>query len=126
MEEASAFEEIEGMGVKGNVGGTEVIIGNCRLMNKFGIGLSSSLEKRAFFSESRGMTVVFFGWGGQVHGLLVFRDSLKRGVPDLVRELQTRKIFTWLKGTLVQMQIIIDNGVGYTGKGDVGSNANYY
>ena len=96
MEEAAGFEELEGMGVKGTVEGTEVFIGNRRLMNKFGIGLSSSLENRAFFSESRGMTVVFFGWGGQVQGLLVFGDSLKRGVADLVRELQTRKIFTWL------------------------------
>jgi len=96
MEEATAFEELEGMGVKGSAGGTEVFIGNRRLMNKFGLDLSSSLENRAFFSESRGMTVVFFGWGGQVHGLLVFGDSLKRGVTDLVRKLQARKMITWL------------------------------
>ena len=96
MEEAAAFEELEGMGVKGSVEGTEVFIGNRRLMNKFGLDLASSLENRAFFSESRGMTVVFFGWNGQVHGLLVFGDSLKRGVPDFVRKLQARKIITWL------------------------------
>jgi len=96
MQEATAFEELEGMGVKGSVEGTEVFIGNRRLMNKFGLDLSSSLEIRAFFSESRGMTVVFFGWGGQVRGLLVFGDSLKRGVPELVRKLQARKIITWL------------------------------
>ena len=96
MEEAAAFEELEGMGVKGSVEGTEVFIGNRRLMNKYGMGLSSSLEKRAISAESRGMTVVFFGWDGQVRGLLVFGDSLKGGVPDLVRKLQARKMIAWL------------------------------
>jgi Cu+-exporting ATPase len=96
MQEAAAFEELEGMGVKGSVEGTEVFIGNRRLMNKFGLDLASSLEKRAFSSESRGLTVLFFGWDGQVRGLLFFGDSLKRGVPDLVRKLQARKKITWL------------------------------
>jgi heavy metal translocating P-type ATPase len=96
MEEATDFEELEGMGVKGSVQGAEVFIGNRQLMNKFALDLSSSLEKRAFSAESRGMTVVFFGWEGQVRGLLVFGDSLKRGVPELVRKLQARKIITWL------------------------------
>jgi heavy metal translocating P-type ATPase len=96
MEEATDFKELEGMGVKGSVQGAEVFIGNRRLTNNFGLGLSSSLEKRAFSAESRGMTVVFFGWEGQVRGLLVFGDSLKRGVPELVRKLQARKIITWL------------------------------
>jgi Cu+-exporting ATPase len=96
MEGAAAFEELEGMGVKGSIEGTEVLIGNRRLMNKFGLGLSSPLETKAFSAESRGMTVVFFGWAGQVHGLLVFGDSLKHGVPDFVRKLQARKIITWL------------------------------
>ncbi len=96
MEEATAFEEFEGVGVKGFVGGREVYIGNRQLMNKFGVDLSSSLEKRAFSLESRGMTVVFFGWDRQVRGLLVFGDVLKRGVPELVKKLQARKIITWM------------------------------
>jgi len=96
MEQTSAFEELEGMGVKGSVQGAEIFIGNRRLMNKFLLGFSSALEKRALSAESRGMSVVFFGWEGQVRGLLVFGDSLKRGVPELVRQLQARKIATWL------------------------------
>ena len=96
MEEAAAFEELEGMGVKGTVEEKEVFIGNRRLMNKFRLDLASSLENRAFSAESRGMTVVFFGWDGRVRGLLVFGDSLKRGVPDLVRKLQARKMIIWL------------------------------
>jgi len=96
MEEATAFEDFEGMGVKGFIGGREVFIGNRQLMNKFGMDLSSSLEKRAFSSESRGMTVVFFGWDQQVRGFLVLGDSIKRGVPELVQKLQARNITTWL------------------------------
>jgi heavy metal translocating P-type ATPase len=96
MEEATAFEEFEGMGVKGFVGGREVFIGNRQLMNKFGVDLSSSLEKRAFSLESRGMTVVLCGWDQQVRGFLVFGDSIKRGVPELVKKLQARKIITWV------------------------------
>ncbi len=96
MEEATAFEDFEGMGVKGFIGGREIFIGNRQLMNKFGMDLSSSLEKRAFSSESRGMTVVFFGWDQQVRGFLVLGDSIKRGVPELVQKLQARNITPWL------------------------------
>jgi heavy metal translocating P-type ATPase len=96
MEEAAAFEDFEGMGVKGFIGGREVFIGNRQLMNKFGIDLSSSLKKRAFSAESRGMTVVFFGWDQQVRGFLVLGDSIKRGVPELMQELQARNITPWL------------------------------
>jgi heavy metal translocating P-type ATPase len=96
MEEAAAFEELEGMGVKGFLGGIQVFIGNRRFMNNFGLDLSSSLEKKACIAESRGMTAVFFGWDGQVRGLLVFGDSLKRGVLELVRKLRAREIITWL------------------------------
>jgi len=96
MEEATAFEAFEGMGVKGAVAGREVFIGNRQLMNKFGMNLSSSLEKGAFSSESKGMTVVFFGWDQQVCGFLVLGDSIKPGVPELVQKLQARKITAWL------------------------------
>jgi len=96
MEEATAFAEFEGMGVKGFVEGTEIFIGNRQLMNIFGIDLSSFLEKRASSSESRGKTVVFFGWDQKVRGFLVFGDSIKPGVPELVQRLQARNIINWL------------------------------
>ena len=96
MEEAAAFEEVEGMGVKGLVGAREVFVGNRQFMAKFLIDLSSSLEKRASPLESRGKTVVFFGWDHRVRGFLVFGDSIRPGVAELVQKLQTRKIMTWV------------------------------
>jgi heavy metal translocating P-type ATPase len=96
IEEAEDFEEFEGMGIKGVVQGTEVFIGNPRLMSNFGIDLPVSWEKRGSAWQSKGMTIVFFAWDRKVQGMLVFGDSQKRGVREMMDELHTRKIVTWM------------------------------
>jgi len=96
IEGAEDFEEFEGMGVKGFVQGTEVFIGNRRLLSHFGIDLPSSWEKRGSAWQSKGMTVAFFAWDKRVQGMLVFGDSLKQGVREMMDRLHTRKIATWM------------------------------
>jgi len=94
--QAENFEAYEGMGVSGLIDGQKVFIGNRELMNHWEMNLSSSLEQRAQSFEARGMTIVFFGWGAEVLGFLVFGDSLKQGIPEMVQALQARGIETWL------------------------------
>ena len=96
IEGAEDFEEFEGMGIKGVVQGTEVFIGNRRLMSHFGIDLPSSWEKRGSAWQSKGMTIVFFAWDKRFQGMLVFGDSLKHGVREMMDKLHTRKIATWM------------------------------
>jgi Cu+-exporting ATPase len=42
------------------------------------------------------MTTAFFGWGKSVQGFLVFGDSLRKGIREMVRELQAKGITTWI------------------------------
>jgi heavy metal translocating P-type ATPase len=93
---AARFENRNGMGVKGLVEGQEVYIGNCLLMKEGNLELSPSLEQRARGIESQGKTVVFFGWEGKVRGFLVFGDSLREGIGEMIQRIHSRKIATWI------------------------------
>jgi len=94
LEQACHFESFEGLGVKGALGCGEVFVGNRQLMNNHGVDLPSSLEQRAVHFESKGSTVVFFGWDGGVQGLLSFGDRLKKAALPTFRELCRREIST--------------------------------
>jgi len=96
IEEATSFEAFEGLGVKGLVGGSKVFVGNRKFMSIQGMDLPTGFEENGRLSESKGMTTLFFGWDGQVQGLLAFGDSLKEGARQTVQELQKRGIRMWL------------------------------
>ena len=96
IKEAQGFEAIEGMGGKGLVEGREVLVGNRRFMNHGNMDIPAPLEQKAQSLESKGMTIVFFGWEKEVQGCLVFGDSLKRGVREMIQKLRSRGIATWL------------------------------
>lgn len=96
IDEVECYQPFEGLGVKGSVKGRDVIVGNRQLMKAQGIDLSIDLDQEARLWESKGMTVVFFGWECYVQGLLVFGDSLKGGAKKAVEELHRKGIETWL------------------------------
>jgi heavy metal translocating P-type ATPase len=96
IQPSSSFEEWEGMGAKGLVRGKEIFIGNRDLMNRFHIEVSSRLRQEASALESSARTVVFYGWEGKAQGLAVFGDSPRRGIREMIYELRSRGIETWL------------------------------
>ena len=96
LEEVHGYGSLEGMGVKGNVKGDLVFIGNRQLMSREKIQIPSSLDQQALGFEEKGMTTAFFAWGKEVQGFLVFGDSLKKGIRKMVQELHARGITTWI------------------------------
>ena len=96
IQPSSSFEEWEGMGVKGLVQEKEHFIGNRSLMNRFHLKVTPQLEQKASALESSARTVVFYGWDGKAQGIAVFGDSLRRGIREMIHELQSRGIETWL------------------------------
>ena len=96
IEKAEEFEALEGRGVKGRVGGKDIFIGNRKWMGERNLGFSSAQGKRAQEAEAQGRTVVFAGWGGKVHSLLLFGDSLRKGIREMVEGLHARGIQTWI------------------------------
>ena len=96
IEKASEFKVIEGKGITGNFKGRSIVVGNRELIRELLLNLSPDLEEKASRQESRGMTVVFFGWEGRVQGILGFGDSLKEGAREAVEELRKRGVTVYL------------------------------
>jgi len=96
IEEAHGFESLEGMGVKGVVQGDLTFIGNRRLMNLEKIEIPAALNHQARDYEEKGLTTIFFGWGREVEGFLVFGDSLRKGIRRMIQELREKGITTWI------------------------------
>jgi len=96
IEKAEDFEALEGRGVKGRVGSVDIFIGNRKWMGERNVGISPAQGERAREAEAQGRTVVFAGWGGRVHSLLLFGDSLRPGIQEMVEALHARGIETWI------------------------------
>jgi Cu+-exporting ATPase len=96
ISEGDSFKNLEGMGVKGRVDGREVYIGNRLLLKDRNLNLSGALDQRAGEFESQGKTVVFFSWEGKVRGFLVFGDSLRKGIGEVIQRIQSPKKDVWV------------------------------
>ena len=96
LEQVDSFEKLDGLGVKGRVSGADVAIGNRKMMALAGLRFTRDDETEAVNSESKGMTVVFFGWAGVVQGYLVFGDTPKENARWTVLELKKEGMETWL------------------------------
>ena len=94
--QADHFETLDGMGVKGRTEGREIYIGNRLLLKDRNLNLSRTLDHKAGVAESQGKTVVFFAWEGEVQGFLVFGDSLRRGIAELIQKIQSAKVTVWV------------------------------
>ena len=78
----TAFEETVGHGAAATVGGTPVMVGNRKLMQKGGAALASGIEEHAQRLEADGKTVMFVATGVsendatlEVAGLIAVRDQ---------------------------------------------------
>ncbi len=79
---------VKGCGIRGVVNGRELFIGSRRLSPP----VPEPLAARAVALERGGDTVSFFGWGGEVKGLLAFADRIRPEMPELVAALKRRAI----------------------------------
>ncbi|HWF34533.1 MAG TPA: heavy metal translocating P-type ATPase [Solirubrobacteraceae bacterium] len=84
---ASDFTTTTGYGVSGGVEGTQVSVGQRKLMGKCGLTIASELEDQATAWESQGLTAVFVGWDGDAQGALGIGDTLKPGAREVVERL---------------------------------------
>ena len=96
LEECEGFKSFEGLGVRGNVRGKDTAVGNRSFMEGCKMGVPSSLERSGQSLQSKGRTVLFFGWNGKAQGLFVFGDSLKAGVRQTVQNLEKKGVAIWL------------------------------
>ncbi len=88
------FKTLSGMGVKGVLDGSEIAIGNRRLMHAQGLEIEKALDLQTESLESMGLTIIFFSWEGRIQGFLSFGDCLKEKAPKALSGLGQKGIQT--------------------------------
>jgi Cu+-exporting ATPase len=80
------FESVTGQGVRGEVQGRRVALGNRVLMAAMGVDVSA-LGPRAEELRTDGQTVMFVAVDGRLAGLLGVADPIKEGTPEAIEAL---------------------------------------
>jgi Cu+-exporting ATPase len=91
LDEATGFDSFAGKGVRGIVGGHEVLLGNAALLRDAGIEVGE-LTARAEELRGDAQTVVFVAVGGKAAGLLGIADPIKASTPEAIRLLHEEGI----------------------------------
>jgi Cu+-exporting ATPase len=89
--DATGFDSITGKGVRGDVDGSQVLLGNRALLDEFKIDPGDLVEK-AEHLRSEGQTVMFVAVDGRAAGLLGVADPIKSTTPDAVKQLHSEGI----------------------------------
>jgi Cu+-exporting ATPase len=87
---AEEFESITGHGVRGRVDGSQVVLGNRKLLDDLldsRGGDSGALANRAEALRADGQTVMFVVVDSKVAGLLGVADPIKQGTPEALDQL---------------------------------------
>ncbi|TDV53607.1 heavy metal translocating P-type ATPase [Actinophytocola oryzae] len=82
------FTNEAGLGVRGTVGGHEVIVGRTSLLAGWADSLPSELAGAKAEADAAGRTSVTVGWDGEIRGLLVVSDTVKPTSAQAVRQLR--------------------------------------
>jgi heavy metal translocating P-type ATPase len=88
----SEFKAYPGMGAQGKVNGRRLYTGSEKFMIKMGLTLNPMIVDHEKGPESRGKSVVFFGWDKEVKGLIRFSEELREGVIEAMSDLRSQEI----------------------------------
>jgi P-type Cu+ transporter len=91
LTDAEAFASVTGKGVKGNVEGHLVVLGNRALVDEMGID-PDGLPAQAEQLRADGQTVLFVAVDGVAAGLMGVADPIKSTTPEALRELHKEGI----------------------------------
>jgi len=84
--EATGFASVTGKGVRGNVDGRAVALGNRALMDDLGVSIAP-LEARAEDLRRDGQTAMFVAVEGSLAGIVGVADPIKDSTPDAIAAL---------------------------------------
>jgi len=84
--EPKEFDSHTGKGVSGKVDGSQVLLGNRKLMEEFNVD-TIELSARSEEMRKEGQTVMFVAVDGKLAGLLAVSDPIKESTPEAIRQL---------------------------------------
>jgi Cu+-exporting ATPase len=82
----TGFDSVTGKGVRGKVGGHEVLIGNARFLGEAGVD-PAALEAQAEPLRREGATAMLVAVDSRPAGVVAVADPIKASTPEAVREL---------------------------------------
>ena len=88
----SEFKAYPGMGAQGKVNGRRLYTGSEKFMMKMGLTFDQVILDKEKGPESRGKSIVFFGWDNEVKGLIRFSEELREGVIEAMSDLKNQQI----------------------------------
>lgn len=89
---ASSVEVDKGRGIQGTCNGRRIFIGSSALADALRAERNDKLTALAHQWQSAGRTVVYFGFGGELIGLLAFGDLIKEEAAQAVDTLRQRGV----------------------------------
>jgi Cu2+-exporting ATPase len=85
--DASRFEAVAGHGIRAEVDGHAVLVGNLKLMDETGVDVFA-LEERAATLAQEGKTPMFVAVDGEPSGLVAVADAIKPSARETLRRLK--------------------------------------
>jgi Cu+-exporting ATPase len=89
--DADGFENLPGRGIRATVEGSEVLVGNRKLLDEHGVDPAPALGAMERL-EAGGKTAMLVAVGGEVVGVVATADTVKEGAPDAVAALRERDV----------------------------------
>ena len=86
------FISVTGKGVRGNIKGKKLALGNEKMMEEAGANISEALQKEISDEQKKGKTVPMLSVDGQVVGYVVITDKIKENSKKAIAELQEKGI----------------------------------
>lgn len=86
-EKVENFENISGKGVKGNIKGKTVYVGNESLLSAHQILIPENLKKKSTEVQSRSHTISYIAENGNVLGFISFTDKIKGNAKKAIQQL---------------------------------------
>lgn len=92
--EFSSVQTLAGMGVWTEVDDKEsrIALGNLRFMNQLGFHLDENLANQLEQADRQNRPLTYVGWNGTVQAAILFEESLRPGVSELLSDCVQREI----------------------------------
>ena len=88
LDKPEQFDSNSGIGVRGNVAGKALALGNTVLMQQLGVEVAGLVEQ-AQALRLQGSSVMYLAVNGQLAGLLAVSDAIKASTPDALAALRS-------------------------------------
>ena len=85
--DAARFEAVAGHGIRAEVDGHTVLVGNLKMMDEAGVGVRTLEEKAAALAQE-GKTPMFIAVDGEPSGLVAVADAIKPSARETLRRLK--------------------------------------